>query len=85
MTTKDRDCDPVPMLNQMTYCKVIPLSHGPGSTLPLFIFICKTGHPESVNMLFNQAQSNSSSVVLSTNPIAAVTLQLHILQMKKGT
>lgn len=73
MATTDRDFDP-DMLKQMTYCKVIPLPHGPGSTLPLFV--CKAGHPESVTVFFNQAQGNSSSVVLSTNPIAGVMLFL---------
>lgn len=69
---QDRDCDPDPMLNEKTHCKVIPSSDGPGSTLPLFI--CKTGHPESVTMFFSQAQSDSSSVDLSTNPVAGITL-----------
>lgn len=51
-----------------------PLTTWPGSTLPLFIFVCKAGHPESVTVFFSQAQSNSSPVVLSTNPIAGVML-----------
>lgn len=75
-TTKDRDCDPVPVLNQMTYCKVFHLSYGPGCRITSFIFVCKTGHPESVTMFFNQAQNESSTGVFSMNPRAAILLTL---------
>lgn len=62
ITTKDRDCDPDPVLNQSTYYKVIPLPHGPG--IPSFfsfsfvkmatlkVWLCSSQHRVTVPQWF---------------------------------
>lgn len=57
------------MLDHRTYCKAIPLSHGPGTSFFSFSF----GNPESVTALFT-AHSDSSLVDLCTNAIAEIIL-----------
>lgn len=68
----------------MTY--YIPLSYGLGITMFFFIFVCKIEHPDSVTMLFNQAQWEFlHGFICESQSRDNTDLTLHTLQMKKST